>query len=549
MNRSHIPGFPNRMPSVDWLTYLPVFKDQKGDDAAIHLVRFHMHVRRLKIEFHEDCLMKMFMASLEDDARFWYEQLPAASISSLRDFHTVFFQHFKESYPLLLLVEDCCECFDNFIQLLERIYGDDQFMNEEIIEVLHENPFQHHTMQESSHMIVAPSIDIEEISTPESADPETSISFNSGDEPHVDVSFEAFVEDQVLNDAAGFSFDRRDEYIPRYVSKTHSSPLSEDEIEQLLNSQITTPAQISLQCSYSSGYVSPSSPIIEHVNLILDDDSREINGLQTKFSHFKQDASDLIEDRFQQGDIQQGFQKNIVSSLTVREEINQILNMQLATQSCTNVEQIDAEIFVSLQEDGGSIYDDDSLPRFQFEDTTLISVEKYESVKHNMLEMEPVTLEEFTFYAPSIFLTEHTSDLSAECICDEYSDVGDILSLEQLVEAVSEKENDLHTSLEDDLEGYSIVPLESEPEHHKLEFYVVRDGFTPKEHTFMDHFACLLEFSENLSLIVFITKGDGFRWQSDLSQIHFYFLIEGVECMLRSSFHLLDWLHWKFSIT
>ena len=44
MDRSNIPGFPNPMPNIDWLKYLPVFKDEKGDDVAIHLLRFHMHI-------------------------------------------------------------------------------------------------------------------------------------------------------------------------------------------------------------------------------------------------------------------------------------------------------------------------------------------------------------------------------------------------------------------------------------------------------------------------------------------------------------------------
>ena len=118
MHRSHIPGFPHRMPSIDWLTHLPKFNDGEGDDAALHLIKFHMHVRKLKVEWHEDCLMKMFMASLEGKARSWYEKLPVASIWSSKDFHAVFRQHFEESCPLLSLVEDCCECFDGFIQNL-----------------------------------------------------------------------------------------------------------------------------------------------------------------------------------------------------------------------------------------------------------------------------------------------------------------------------------------------------------------------------------------------------------------------------------------------
>jgi len=49
MNRSHIPDFPNLMPKVEWLTDLPIFKVENKDNVALHLVRFHMHVHRLKV--------------------------------------------------------------------------------------------------------------------------------------------------------------------------------------------------------------------------------------------------------------------------------------------------------------------------------------------------------------------------------------------------------------------------------------------------------------------------------------------------------------------
>ena len=58
LKRDHIPGFPNHMPHVYWKTYLPKFRDQVGDDVALHLLKFHMHVHKLKVVFHEDCLMK-----------------------------------------------------------------------------------------------------------------------------------------------------------------------------------------------------------------------------------------------------------------------------------------------------------------------------------------------------------------------------------------------------------------------------------------------------------------------------------------------------------
>ena len=70
MNRFHIPGFPNRIPNIDWKTFLPKLKDQKNDDGGLHLVRFHKNMYKLGVELHEDSLMKMFMVSLEGDARY-----------------------------------------------------------------------------------------------------------------------------------------------------------------------------------------------------------------------------------------------------------------------------------------------------------------------------------------------------------------------------------------------------------------------------------------------------------------------------------------------
>lgn len=80
MNRSHISGFSNRLPRIDWKTNLPKFRDQGGHDVVIHLVKFQMHMRRLGFEFHEDCLMKMFIVSLEGKDRPWYEKLLPSSL-------------------------------------------------------------------------------------------------------------------------------------------------------------------------------------------------------------------------------------------------------------------------------------------------------------------------------------------------------------------------------------------------------------------------------------------------------------------------------------
>ena len=51
MNQAHIPGFPNHIPRIDWQSGLSKFKGQNSEDASLHLVKFHLHIHRLKIEF------------------------------------------------------------------------------------------------------------------------------------------------------------------------------------------------------------------------------------------------------------------------------------------------------------------------------------------------------------------------------------------------------------------------------------------------------------------------------------------------------------------
>ena len=58
LNRGHILGFPNQIPNIDWKTYLPRFKYQRGDDASLHLARFYKHIYRMGVELHEYNLMK-----------------------------------------------------------------------------------------------------------------------------------------------------------------------------------------------------------------------------------------------------------------------------------------------------------------------------------------------------------------------------------------------------------------------------------------------------------------------------------------------------------
>ena len=62
-----------------------------------------MHVCRVGVDFHEDFLMKMFMATLENNTISWSEGLPAASLCSLKDFYAEFFKNYKQNYSSIVL--------------------------------------------------------------------------------------------------------------------------------------------------------------------------------------------------------------------------------------------------------------------------------------------------------------------------------------------------------------------------------------------------------------------------------------------------------------
>ena len=85
-----------------------------------------MHIHKLRVEFHEVFLMKVFMVTLEEKEIPWYKKLLVASLYSSKYFHLTFYENYKESYPSLSLFEKCCQVnFENFIQHMENYYGDE----------------------------------------------------------------------------------------------------------------------------------------------------------------------------------------------------------------------------------------------------------------------------------------------------------------------------------------------------------------------------------------------------------------------------------------
>jgi len=97
-----------------------------------------MHVHKLKVEFHEDCLMKMFMETLEERARAWYEKFPHVSMYSLQDFYLVFCKNYKESHPSLVLVDIFCANLEELCHLMGIDGYDKDVLDSEVREALSE---------------------------------------------------------------------------------------------------------------------------------------------------------------------------------------------------------------------------------------------------------------------------------------------------------------------------------------------------------------------------------------------------------------------------
>lgn len=79
--------------------------------------------------------MKMFVFSLEGDAREWYQSLVPSSISSLKEFHRVFHHRCERYYAREILLEGCCEEFHSDIQSLYSSSSEDEILFTAIQEV------------------------------------------------------------------------------------------------------------------------------------------------------------------------------------------------------------------------------------------------------------------------------------------------------------------------------------------------------------------------------------------------------------------------------
>jgi hypothetical protein len=73
------PDYPHDLPAHKWLKHIPLFSGRLGGSVEDHLAKFLQVVGDFNVE-HEDVVMRMFVSTLEWEARAWYKSFPDASI-------------------------------------------------------------------------------------------------------------------------------------------------------------------------------------------------------------------------------------------------------------------------------------------------------------------------------------------------------------------------------------------------------------------------------------------------------------------------------------
>jgi hypothetical protein len=90
LDMSEIPGYPRKIPPC-YEDFLPRFAGINGECPESHMIRFWKFFECFPINDEaEDVVMKLFSASLHGEARRWYDDLPAASITTMEQFEEIF---------------------------------------------------------------------------------------------------------------------------------------------------------------------------------------------------------------------------------------------------------------------------------------------------------------------------------------------------------------------------------------------------------------------------------------------------------------------------
>ena len=493
LSRDHIPGFPNKIPKIDWSRNLPTFNDDGKKDAALHLVRFHMHIRKFKIDFPEDCLMKIFLATLEGKAQSWYENLPPSCIYCLKDFHALFIERYQASYPSLNLVHDCCKHAYSFIESLEKYYKDDNFMDIEIMEALYEYPFQQHEENlEDSHRDNYENLQQDQdLSTVEN---ETISHLDSQQELHeMDQQYEENLNTPSLE-------INEDNHCLNKRKQKVSSPLSEGEIDLLLRGLVSAQVNVEMQCAHG----------------------QEDDGGPSSFSE-------------KEGFVVETIDKAVDPNVLMPSE------QSLYEEVIQSVYEKQDDIFIQVSETV-------PLDEFMVDDRNVIFALQ-ESAEVSFLMIEECNKE-----LDNLVMIPYEDDLPY-CQTTENHSIQDYLSDSSYVSCAEMlfQEEICSSTCSEFFEAHEHTLSEAHDEG-RSEFETKDTLFFQQEvamsslHVFQDPMADLLQSAVKVLIVVFSDDGDHGQLRFWMPSYQYLLLIMRSDWENQSRRHLLDWLHWHYDI-
>jgi hypothetical protein len=94
--------YPHKLPARKWLKWIPLFSGRLGELFNDHFDKFLQVVWDFNVE-HEDVVMRMFVSTLEWEARAWYKYLTDASIDGWDSFQDKFTKKWENTQDIFVL--------------------------------------------------------------------------------------------------------------------------------------------------------------------------------------------------------------------------------------------------------------------------------------------------------------------------------------------------------------------------------------------------------------------------------------------------------------
>jgi hypothetical protein len=117
------------MPTGDYQKYMPKFTGAGEYTAEEHIEAFYAYAENINIS-EEDVWTRVFVQSLDGQARKWFKELPTNSITGIEQLDEVFLKHWGERRDLLYYISEFGnlkrgdgESVSDFIKRFNKMFG------------------------------------------------------------------------------------------------------------------------------------------------------------------------------------------------------------------------------------------------------------------------------------------------------------------------------------------------------------------------------------------------------------------------------------------